>query len=527
MSIDVPTGKPAISRPREKQVEHRELLGDPDRRVVERDRVAEHGDRRLRRAAGQDRGDQVRRRHQAVAVVVVLVDADRRRSRTPRRTRAGRCSARSVSAMHLAVEQAGIDVDPHAAVLRVEVLRQLRVRHQVEPHASSSRRAWSLARRRSPRPSGDTDHVAIDNDADDGRWPVPFGHGERRPAPPAVLRGRRRGAPLRAGGGAAAHVDAAAVAAHPRARGASSALALFERTSRRVTLTPAGERLLGDARAVLAAVDRFDAVRRASSTLGAGRPRRSATATAARAGRCGPCGGSATSIPTSLVRPAAMTSLNILEALRVGRHRRSASCAGRSTSRTGSPRVPLARVPVDHVAVPLGHRLAGAAVVDASDLDGEPVLVVDRADAPTAHDEIAGLLRPARRPAALDHPRRRRRSSGSSTWSRSAPASAGSTPGRPSASAGRDRRRGPAAAAGRHVRRVPRRLARRRHQPGDGGVRAGRARDLRRLRLPPQPIRSVCFRLPVASSEADRTGGFRGGRRRGRPRRRPGRGILR
>ena len=67
---------------------------------------------------------------------------------------------------------------------------------------------------------------------------------------------------------------------------------------------------------------------------------------------------------------------------------RSASCAGRSPTRTGSPRVPLARVPVDHVAVPPGHPLAGAEVVDAADLDGEPVLVVDRADAPTAHDEI-------------------------------------------------------------------------------------------------------------------------------------------
>ena len=35
-------------------------------------------------------------------------------------------------------------------------------------------------------------------------------------------------------------------------------VALFERTSRRVTLTPAGERLLGDARDVLRSVDRFD-----------------------------------------------------------------------------------------------------------------------------------------------------------------------------------------------------------------------------------------------------------------------------
>jgi DNA-binding transcriptional LysR family regulator len=54
--------------------------------------------------------------------------------------------------------------------------------------------------------------------------------------------------------------------------------------------------------------------------------------------------------------------------------------------------VPLARVPVDHVAVPLGHRLAAAAVVDAHDLEREPLLVVDRADAPQTHDVITGYL---------------------------------------------------------------------------------------------------------------------------------------
>ena len=43
---------------------------------------------------------------------------------------------------------------------------------------------------------------------------------------------------------------------------------------------------------------------------------------------------------------------------------------------------------VDHVAVPAAHRLAACSVVDVRDLDGEPVFVVDRLDAPTAHDEI-------------------------------------------------------------------------------------------------------------------------------------------
>ena len=43
---------------------------------------------------------------------------------------------------------------------------------------------------------------------------------------------------------------------------------------------------------------------------------------------------------------------------------------------------------VDHLAVPPALPLAGADIVNASDLDGQPVLVVDRAEAPTGHDEI-------------------------------------------------------------------------------------------------------------------------------------------
>jgi DNA-binding transcriptional LysR family regulator len=87
------------------------------------------------------------------------------------------------------------------------------------------------------------------------------------------------------------------------------------------------------------------------------------------------------------VRPDGLTSLRILDGLRTGRLavgilRGPVAEPGRVAS------APLARVPVDHVAVPPDHRLAGQAVVQATDLDGEPVLVVERSDAPTAHDEI-------------------------------------------------------------------------------------------------------------------------------------------
>ena len=57
-------------------VEHRELLRHAGRGVVERQGVAHHADGRGARAARQGRGDEVGRRHQAVAVLVVLVAAD-------------------------------------------------------------------------------------------------------------------------------------------------------------------------------------------------------------------------------------------------------------------------------------------------------------------------------------------------------------------------------------------------------------------------------------------------------------------
>ena len=163
-------------------------------------------------------------------------------------------------------------------------------------------------------------------------------------------------------------------------------LPLFERTSRRVALTPAGEQLLTAAHDVLRAVDRFD-------TAAAGLASAPATWTVAY------CHGSEDGMmrtlrafraehPDTVVRPDGLTSLLILDGLRAGRIavgivRGPVTDPGRLAS------VPLARVPVDHVAVPPDHRLArSGAVVDASDLDGEPVLVVERSDAPTAHDEI-------------------------------------------------------------------------------------------------------------------------------------------
>ena len=113
-------------------VDHGELFGHPRRRIVEREAVAEHADRRVGGAARQRRGDQVRRRHQAVAVGVVLVAADGVEAALGRVLEL--VEELVVHVMRaLGVEQRGVDVDPDGGVLVLEVVGQLLVGHQVEP----------------------------------------------------------------------------------------------------------------------------------------------------------------------------------------------------------------------------------------------------------------------------------------------------------------------------------------------------------------------------------------------------------
>lgn len=185
------------------------------------------------------------------------------------------------------------------------------------------------------------------------------------------------------------HISTPPLSQRIRELEAELGITLFERTSRSVELTPAGERLLGEARSVLRSVEQFEQVAE-RLTSGEGD---------LGFGFChGSEGGAMDSLrrfraerPDVVVHPAAMTSLHIIEAIGSGRLALGI-VRGPITDPERVATVPLARVPVDHVAVPLGHRLASAAEVLAGDLEGEPVLLVERAEAPQAHDVIVGYL---------------------------------------------------------------------------------------------------------------------------------------
>ena len=185
------------------------------------------------------------------------------------------------------------------------------------------------------------------------------------------------------------HMSAPPLSQRIRELEAELGVTLFERTSRNVELTAAGERLLTEARAVAAAVERFEAVAEGllagTDDLGFGFCHGSEEG-AIRALRS-----FSVEHPSTTVHPATMTSINIIESVAGGRMaagiiRGSVSDADRVAS------VALARVAIDHVVVPADHRLGALDVVDAGSLAGEPVLVVDRSEAPHAHDKIAAYF---------------------------------------------------------------------------------------------------------------------------------------
>jgi DNA-binding transcriptional LysR family regulator len=202
------------------------------------------------------------------------------------------------------------------------------------------------------------------------------------------------------------HMTAPPLSQRIRELEAELGVQLFERSTRQVHLTPAGSRLLHEARSSLRAIDRFtslaESLRRAAGSANEpltlaychGSEYVALEAAAVFHGRH----------PQTSVRPSALTSLRIFKDLRDGRvtvaiARSPVLYPDRLHSQL------LARVPFDHVAVPSGHPLAERDVVDVAQLDGQPVLLVERDDAPTYHDStLAYCASHDVRPAWVIHP---------------------------------------------------------------------------------------------------------------------------
>ena len=121
-------------------VEHGEFFGHAHRRVVERDAVAHHADRGARGAPDHGRGHQVGRGHQAVAVLVVFVHADGVEAHPVREFQFVEIVVVQPMAF-FRLEQRTRNIDPDARVGFLEIVRQVAVRHEMEPvefHTSSS-----------------------------------------------------------------------------------------------------------------------------------------------------------------------------------------------------------------------------------------------------------------------------------------------------------------------------------------------------------------------------------------------------
>ena len=166
---------------------------------------------------------------------------------------------------------------------------------------------------------------------------------------------------------------------------------LFDRTSRKVVLTAAGERLLTEARLVLSAADHLEAT--AAALAGHGTD----ASAIVSFGYCqGSDSGAMRSIrafratfPEISVRPGSLTTLRIVESMRAGRIDVGIV---RGQVPSGLASAELAQVPVNHVALPPGHPLTARAVVHQADLAGADILVVERNEAPAYHDQTVGYL---------------------------------------------------------------------------------------------------------------------------------------
>lgn len=202
------------------------------------------------------------------------------------------------------------------------------------------------------------------------------------------------------------HMTAPPLSQRIRELEAELGVQLFERSTRQVHLTPAGSRLLHEARSTLRAAERFtslaESLRRTAES--ADQPLRMAYCHGSEHVALAAAQKFHEVHPTVAVRPTALTSLRIYKDLVAGR-----LTVGIARSPVPYPDVLvsqlLARVAFAHVAVPANHPLAQHAVVYATDLEGQAVLLVERDDAPIYHDStVAYCANLGVSPAWVVHP---------------------------------------------------------------------------------------------------------------------------
>jgi DNA-binding transcriptional LysR family regulator len=156
---------------------------------------------------------------------------------------------------------------------------------------------------------------------------------------------------------------------------------LFERSSRRVELTEDGRALLGPAQALLAAANAFE---RAAAERGHDLIVRLGFSHGSEGPVMSALQSFHTTHPHIAVRADGLTSGRIFEALRLGRLDMGVARAPAPDDDVTTS-IPLARVPLDLLAVPLHHPLARRRSVSVDLLEGETLLLVDENDSPTVH----------------------------------------------------------------------------------------------------------------------------------------------
>jgi DNA-binding transcriptional LysR family regulator len=166
-------------------------------------------------------------------------------------------------------------------------------------------------------------------------------------------------------------------------------LQLFERSSRRVALTAAGQELLPKARRVLESAARFEAAaaelaaRSPVVNIGYSHGSEPGVMAALRAFHL--------AAPDAAVRSDSLTSANIYLKLKTAKLDIGVA-RGPVPAESNLDSIELPAIPIDHIVLPPDHPLADNATITPATLDDERLLMVDREDSPFVHDAAVAFF---------------------------------------------------------------------------------------------------------------------------------------